>query len=85
METRQLMQVFQIDQQCDKCKVGFMRPVHSTNLMWESSFDHICNNEECKTHAYYPVQYPYTVYEPGEIIKNNNKSCQQEIIPSTLA
>ncbi len=71
METSQLMQRFLIDQVCDTCKVGQMRPVLQIAA---TIYEHKCTNNECGRLSHYPKQYPYIAELPGEIAKINNST-----------
>lgn len=75
METRQLLQRFLIDMDCDYCKEGKMRPVLQAAAV---TYEHKCTNDLCNHTTFYAVQYPYIDERAGEIVKLNNSSqCPQ--------
>lgn len=63
MMEKNKVDVYMINQRCDVCKTGYMFYIGVSYNANGTSYEHRCNNEECKRTTTYPVVYPHPEYE----------------------
>ncbi len=55
---------YSVDWQCDKCKVGYMRPYNQVIKVHKTGIPHKCNSKDCGHTQTFPTAYPMQLVVP---------------------